>query len=168
MRWTFSGPRDVERLVYEGRNLDTGAALDEEQLEFLVNTAALYGTDWHAAAKNVVDHDKAASLQDDCRASIEENFIGSKALQLRENRDRIRAMIGSLDQDLLRRRGAIEQRIAKYEVSENHRQKRVAAMELGKLKKLVQKYEEKKHALGLKESIDPRQRDVSSGVIKVV
>jgi SNF2 family DNA or RNA helicase len=168
MRWTFAGPRDVERLVYEGRNLQTTGALEEVQAESLVNAAALYGTDWHAAARNILDHDNAAKLQDDCRASIEENFIGSKALQLRENRDRIRAMIGSLDQDLLRRRNAIQERVERYEASENPRQKRVAVMELGKLKKLVQKYEEKKHALNLKESVDPRQRDVSSGVIKVV
>lgn len=168
MRWTFAGPRDVERLVYECRNLQTDEALDEVQAESLVNASALYGCDWHAAAKNMLDHDKAARLQDDCRATIEENFIGSKALQLRENRDRIRAMIGSLDQDLLRRRNAIQERIERYEASENPRQKRVASMELGKLKKLVQKYEEKKHALNLKESIDPRQRDVSSGVIKVI
>ncbi len=168
MRWTFSGPRDVERLVYEARDYETGAALEADQAEAMVNAAALNGADWHAAAKNVVDHDRAASLQDECRATIEDNFMGSKALQLRENRDRIRAMIGSLDQDLQRRREAIEQRIAKYEASENPRQNRVATMELGKLKKLVQKYEEKKHALGKKESIDPRDKDVSSGIIRVI
>lgn len=168
MRWTFSGPRDVERLVYEARDYETGAALEADQAEAMVNAAALNGTDWHAAAKNVIDHDRAASLQDECRATIEDNFMGSKALQLRENRDRIRAMMSSLDQDLQRRRDAIEQRIAKYEASESSRQKRVATMELGKLKKLVQKYEEKKHALSNKESIDPWNQDVSSGIIRVI
>jgi hypothetical protein len=41
-------------------------------------------------------------------------------------------------------------------------------MELGKLKKLEEKYAEKKLSNSLKESIDPRQKDVSSGVILVV
>ena len=168
MRWMFAGPRDVERLVYEALDYETSAALEADQAEALVNAAALNGTDWHAAAKNVIDHDRAASLQDKCRATIEDNFTEAKALQLRENRDRIRAMIASLDQDLQRRRDAIEQRIAKYQSSETPYQKRVVTMELGRLKKLVQKYEEKKYVLSRKEATEPDDREVSSGIIRVI
>jgi len=167
VRWTFSGPRDVERLVYECRNLQTGTVLDDVQAESLVNLAALNGTDWHAAAKNVLNHDRVAGLQNDCRAAIEDHFIDSKDLQLRENRDRIRSMIASLDQDLQRRRAVMEELIRRYEASENPGHKKAATMAMGKLKTLVKKYEERKYALGMKESLDPRQKDVSSGVIKV-
>lgn len=167
MRWTFSGPRDVERLVYEVRNYDTGVALEADQAEALVNAAALHGTDWHGSARNVVDPDRAAGLQDGCRATIEDNFTDSKALQLRENRDRIRAMSSSLDQDLKRRREVLEQQIVKYAASRDPKHKRVMAMNQGKLKKLMQKYEEKKHILFMKESIDPLDKDVSSGIIRV-
>lgn len=167
VRWTFAGPRDVERLVYEVRCLQTGTVLEDDVAESLVNTAALHGIDWYATAKNVLDHAKVAALQDDCRASIEERFINTKASQLRENRDRIREMNASLDKDIQRRRTAIEQRINYYQNSSNPKHKRVITMELGKLKKLEAKYAEKKYANSLKESIDPRQRDVSSGVIRV-
>ena len=167
VRWTFAGPRDMERLVYEARCLETGDILEDDVAESLVNAAALHGMDWYATAKNVMEHAQVAALQDDCRASIEERFINTKASQLRENRDRLREMNASLDKDIQRRRTAIEQRVNVYQTSSNPKHKRVIAMELGKLKKLEVKYGEKKHANSLKEAIDPRQRDVSSGVIRI-
>ncbi len=167
MRWTFAGPRDVERLVYEARCLETGEVLDEDKAESLVNAAALDGFDWHAGAKNLLNHAVVASRQDDCRASLEERFIGMKESQKRENRDRIREMNAALDKDLQRRRAAIDLRIAYYQVSTDPKHKRVIAMENGKLQKLEQKYAEKKLANSMKESVDALQRDVSSGVILV-
>lgn len=113
IRWTFSGPRDVERLVYEARCVETGAALDPDAAESLVNAAANHGTDWQAAAKNILDHTRIAALQDDCRAAIEEHFDASKAAQLRENRDRVREMNASLDADLKRKREEAAERIAR-------------------------------------------------------
>ncbi len=168
MRWTFSGPRDSEKLVYEARCVETGAVLDEDQSEFLVDSSALHGNDWHAVARNVLNHAAIANVQDDCRAAIEERFVGTKATQLRENRDRIREMNAALDQDLARRKAAIELRVSGYQNSSDPKHKRVISMELGKLKKLEEKYAEKKLSNSLKESIDPRQKDVSSGVILVV
>jgi hypothetical protein len=167
MRWEFAGPRDVEKLVYEARCIETGEVLDEDKAESLVNAAALDGFDWHAGAKNLLNHAVVASLQDDCRASIEERFIAMNESQRRENRDRIREMNASLDKDLQRRRAAFELRIAHYQTSTNPQHKRVIAMDSGKFKNLEKKYAEKKIANSKKESIDPRQKDVSSGVILV-
>ena len=90
-----------------------------------------------------------------------------KESQRRENRDRIREMNAALDKDLQRRRSAIDLRIAYYQVSTDPKHKRVIAMEAGKLKKLEQKYAERKLTNSMKESIDALQRDVSSGVILV-
>lgn len=167
IRWTFSGPRDVERLVYEARSLETGQALDPDASESLINAAAIHGVDWQAAAKNVVDHARAAALQDDCRASVEEHFDRSKSAQLRENRDRVREMNASLDADLNRRRREAEERIARYQASTNPRHRGLPGMERTKLRQLEQKYEERKIANRLREALDPRQKDVSSGVIRV-
>ena len=167
IRWTFSGPRDVERLVYEARCLESGVALDPDTAEALVNAAALYGSDWQAAAKNVIDHGKAAALQDDCRAGIEEHFDASKSAQLRENRDRVREMNASLDADIKRRQLAAEERIARYQLSTKPSHKGLMSMEIKKLSRLEQKYSERKIANTQSVAIDPRQKDVSSGVIRV-
>jgi hypothetical protein len=167
IRWTFSGPRDVERLVYEARCVETGVALDPDAAESLVNAAANRGTDWQAAAKNILDHTRIAALQDDCRAAIEEHFDASKAAQLRENRDRVREMNASLDADLKRKREEAAERIARYQASSNPRHRGLLGMERTKLRQLEQKYEERKLTNGLREALDPRQKDVSSGVIRV-
>lgn len=167
MRWTFSGPKDVERLVYEVRCLETGQGLDSDLAESLVNAAAIHGGDWQAAARNVVDHARAAALQDDCRAAVEASFDSSLAAQLRENRDRIREMNAALDADMERRRRAAEERITRYRTSSNPRHRGLLAMETKKLVNLKRKYEERKHANSLSEALDPRQKDVSSGLIRV-
>jgi SNF2 family DNA or RNA helicase len=167
MRWTLSGSRDVERLVYQVRSVDTLRVLDDDLSELLVNTAALYGSDWHAA-KNVPDHEKCSQLQDDCRADIEEQFGGAKAAQDRENRDRVRAMIGSLEEDLRRRKEAADLRIEGYEASGDPKKRRAIPMERGKIKQLAQRYEDKIAELRLKETLSSRDSAVSSGVIRIV
>lgn len=166
-RWTFSGPRDTERLIYEVRSLEDGKALDPDEAESLVNAAALEGGDWHGIARNLLDHARVAAIQEYCQSNIEDRFAGAKAVQLRENRDRIREMISALDKDLEKRKADLLQRIEGYVSSESASRRRVATMERGKLNKLVQKYDEKKLVLSTRESIDPRQKDVSSGVIHV-
>lgn len=168
IRWTFSGPRDVERLVYEVRGLQEGRVFDPDEAEALVNAAAMAGRDWHGVARQVLDHAQVARLQDDCRAALEEQFDGAKAIQHRENRDRIREMLAALNKDLEKRKADFQQRIEGYESSESESRRRVARMERGRLDKLIKKFEEKKLALNMRESIDPRQKEVSSGVIKVV
>ena len=45
MRWTLSGSRDVERLVYQVRALEAHRVLEEDAGESLVNAAALKGRD---------------------------------------------------------------------------------------------------------------------------
>lgn len=167
IRWTFSGPRDTERLVYEARHVETGLSLDPDVAESLVNASANFGSDWQAAAKNVLNHARVASLQDDCRASVEAHFDLTKAAQLRENRDRVREMNASLDADLKRKRDDAAERIARYLTSTNPRHKGLLGMERTKLRQLEEKYEERKLANGLREALDPRQKDVSSGVIRV-
>lgn len=167
MRWTLSGSRDVERLVYQVRSVTTGAVFDEDISELLVNTAALLGRDW-PAAKYALDHDQCSRFQDECRADIEEQFGGAKAAQDRENRDRVRAMIGSLEEDLRRRTDGIKARIANYETAADPKKNRLIPMELGRIKHLTQRYHDKIAELRSKEALSARDSAVSSGVIRVI
>ena len=167
MRWTLSGSRDMERLVYQARSADVSLLLEEDAAEALVNAAALSGRDWHGA-KSTLDHAHCGRLQDECRADIEEQYRGAKAAQDRENRDRVRAMIGSLEEDLRRRREAGDARIADYESSDDPKRRRLVPMERGKLRLLTQRYEEKIAELHLKESLSASDSAVSSGVIRIV
>jgi Helicase conserved C-terminal domain len=167
MRWTFSGPRDTERLVYEVRSLDSGLAMAEDLAEAFVNTAVLAGHDWYAVAKNTLDHARVASMQDLCSAAIEERFDGTKAMQLRANRDRIREMTAAIEQDLARKRSQVQEFLSRYAQSDQPRHKGLVKINQNKLKNLEQKFAEKKIALAQMEAVNPLPKEVSSGVIKV-
>ena len=167
MRWTLSGSRDIERLVYQVRAVDTKMLLEQDAAESLVNAAALYGRDWHGA-KSSMDHAHCGRLQDQCRADIEDQYRGAKAAQDRENRDSVRAMIGSLEEDLRRRKESTEARITDYDKSADPKRRRLVPMERGKLRLLTQRYEEKIAELRLKESLSASDSAVSSGVIRIV
>lgn len=167
MRWSLSGTRDLERLVYRVRRLETGDALEDDDAEALVNTAALNGVDWFGA-KSTLDHVRCAELQDRCHQDVEELFKDAKAAQVRENRDRVRAMIGSLQQDLKRRTQQAEERIAGYEASGDLKRKRLIPMERGRLNQLTQRVQERIVELGMKETLATEDSDVSSGVVRVI
>ena len=77
-------------------------------------------------------------------------------------------MIGSLEEDLRRRKESSEARIADYEASGDPKRRRLVPMERGKLRQLTQRYEEKIAELHLKESLSASDSAVSSGVIRIV
>lgn len=167
MRWTFSGPRDVERLVYEVRQLDTGEPLSEDQAEAFVNSAVLSGYDWFAEAKNTLDHAHVAQLQDLCAEAIETRYESTKATQQRFNRDRIREMKATLEQDLARHRKRTQEVIERF-LSMNRPQLRgFIKHRENNLKQLEQKYEQRMISLVQKEGEDLPPKNVSSGVIRV-
>jgi hypothetical protein len=167
IRWSFSGPRDIERLVYEGQCLMSGQTLESDDIEALVNAAAMHGFDWQGVAANTLDHIAVAEAQDACRSRLESHFDNSKAAQMRENRDRIREMNASLEADLKNRKEAAKLRIQNLETAKNPRNKGLLTRERNDLAKLEMKYREQMHKNSLREELDPRAKHVSSGVIRV-
>ncbi|MFN4265767.1 MAG: SNF2-related protein [Aquabacterium sp.] len=167
MRWSFSGPRDVERLVYEVRNIETGEAMGEDQAEAFLNTAVLSGDDWFAEAQNTLNHTLVANFQDECDEAIEKRYQRAKAQQQRFNRDRIREMKAALEHDLARHRRQIGEFLARYANSNQPRHKGLIKINENKLKKLEQKFEQRMISLTQKEGEDLPPKNVSSGVIRV-
>ncbi len=110
-RWSVSGSREIERLEYVVHSLGNGVTLDGDSAEALVNVAALDGKDWLSAGAEV-DNDEAARLQDACRADLEEEFVQFRDAHKREDADRIRLMVKSLQQHLEKKRmKAMDRRI---------------------------------------------------------
>jgi superfamily II DNA or RNA helicase len=165
-RWSVSGSRDIERLEYLAKRLDNGALIDGDEAERLVNSAALDGTDWLGATTQV-DPDRAASMQDACRAELEERFRGFTAAHKREDADRIRLMVNSLEHHLAGKRRRSEELIARYTESGDARRLRMIPAERGRLQKEVQRIEEKIAELRLRENLKAHDSTVSSGVIRV-
>jgi hypothetical protein len=167
MRWSVSGSRDIERLEYLVKGLDNSLLIDGDAAESMVNTAALEGKDWLGAAMHV-DSQQAASLQDTCRADLEDRFREFAAAQKREDADRIRLMVRSLEHHVQNKKQKSDELIARYNASGDARRVRMIPAERGRLKKEMQRVEGRIAELRLKEDLKAHDSAVSGGVIRII
>jgi SNF2 family DNA or RNA helicase len=165
-RWSFSGSREVERLEYAAKSLETGRLVDGDRAERLVNLAALQGQDWLGAASDV-DNERAARLQDECRAELEEEFLRFRDAYQREDADRIALMVGTLQHHLKRKREKLNERIERLSSEGNDRQRRALPMLKGQLRKEETRIDQRIAELRLKARVAAQDSVVSSGVIRV-
>ena len=165
-RWTLSGSRDVERLEYVAKRLSDGVLLDGDLAEWLVNKAAHEGVDWLAAAGEI-DLSHAAATQDQCRAELEESFIGYRDAYGREDVDRIQQMIRFLEVHLERKRRNLQERIQNLTHSGDTKKKRILPALKGQLQREQVRVEQKIAEIRLREKLEARDALVSSGLILV-
>lgn len=165
-RWTLSGSRDVERLEYVAKRLSDGVLLDGDLAEWLVNKAAHDGVDWLAAAGEI-DLSHAAATQDECRAELEESFIGYRDAYGREDVDRIQQMIRFLEVHLERKRRNLQERIQNLTQSGDTKKKRILPALNGQLQREQVRVEQKIAEIRLREKLEARDALVSSGLILV-
>lgn len=165
-RWTLSGSRDVERLEYVAKRLSDGVLLDGDLAEWLVNKAAHDGVDWLAAAGEI-DLSHAAATQDECRAELEESFIGYRDAYGREDVDRIQQMIRFLEVHLERKRRNLQERIQNLTHSGDAKKKRILPALKGQLQREQVRVEQKIAEIRLREKLKARDALVSSGLILV-
>ena len=165
-RWTLSGSRDVERLEYVSKRLPDGQMLDGDLAEWLINSAALQGQDWLDAGSDL-DLNQVADWQDECRAELEENFIAYKDAYAREDADRIQQMIRFLEIHLDRKRKNLQERIDQITYSSDAKRKRILPALRGQLQREQTRVEQRIAEIRLRESLDSRDKLVSSGLILV-
>jgi superfamily II DNA or RNA helicase len=165
-RWSFSGSREVERLEYAAKSLKTGKLMDSDRAEHLVNMTALSGQDWLGAATDV-DNERAARLQDECRAELEEGFIRFRDAYQREDADRVALMVRTLEHHLARKREKLNERIEKLSSQGSDRQRRAVPMVRGQLRKEEARIDQRIAELRLKARVSAQDNVVSSGVIRL-
>jgi superfamily II DNA or RNA helicase len=166
-RWMLSGSRDMERLEYRAVHIESNAILHGDVAEKFVNSAALLGIDWLAAA-TMHNHGEVASIQDNCREKLEEMFYAFRDSYKREDADRIQHMVQMLEHQLDQKRKKTAENIEKYRTAVHPRQRRLIPMWEGTLKKLTLSIQDRISQLRNKEKLDSEQGEVSSGVIRVV
>jgi hypothetical protein len=166
MRWSVSGSRDIERLEYIVKALGDGTILEGDDAERLVNAAALEGVDW-LNPSTLVDAQRAAGFQDACRAELEARFLDFTAAHKREDADRIRLMVRSLEHHLQNKKRKSDELIARYAESGDARRQRMIPAERGRLKKEMQRVEGRIAELRLKEDLKAHDSAVSCGVIRI-
>lgn len=166
MRWSVSGARDIERLEYLAKGMDQSITLSGDAAESLVNSAALQGQDWLGAA-STLDAPRAADLQDACVVELESRFRLFSDAQRREDADRIRLMVRSLEHHLENKRARSQNLILSHRSSENNRRLRLVAAEEGRFRKEALRIEGRIAELHLKEDFKAQESMVSAGVIRI-
>lgn len=165
-RWTFSGSRDMERLEYVVKRIPDGQLIDGDMAEWLVNIAALDGSDWLGAVGEL-NLQRAAQLQDECRAELEENFMSHRDAYARQDADRIQQMIRFLEIHLERKQRKLQERIDRLNLSNDTKRKRILPALKGQLQREQVRIEQKIAEIKLREHLKYDEKLVSSGVILV-
>ncbi len=165
-RWAVSGARDIERLEYTVKNYDTGAWLNSQVSETLVNATAMEGRDW-LGAKTVLDHSNVAKTFDECLEKLEDGFGVFEGDIQRENNDRIHMMINTLERHRDKQLNKLAERIRLFQASDNEKKIRMIPAVNGQINKLNQKMEEKIAVLKKKQVVESNEGFVSGGVIRV-
>lgn len=166
-RWSVSGSRETERLEYMVKGIGNEILLEGDQAESLVNAAALDGYDWIGASAEV-DSAQAAGLQDDCRAELEERFREFRDAYKREDADRIRMMVRSLENHLENKQNRSRERVSSYEASGNPKRVRMIPAEKGRIKKETLRVKQRIDELKLRGQTIAQDGVVSSGLIRVI
>ncbi len=167
MRWSVTGERTIERLEYVLMGVDAEIMIENEEAEYIINTAALKGKSWLGAGSRL-DNSHVAELLDRCNVHLEDGFTSFYKTQQRENLDRVNLMVNTLEQHLERQSQKISERISNYQHFGSEKQKKMIPAEKGKLDKLTKNLKSKIEELELKKDVQPDSKVVSSGVIRVM
>jgi superfamily II DNA or RNA helicase len=162
-RWSITGAREIERLVFCARRVLSGEFLEAEEAEKLITSAAVAGTDW-PGAPNVIDRDRVVSSYELCADRLEREFEDFKLNVERENTDRIALMISTLQSHLnnqvKKRRDIIARYVARG-------QTRLIPAEEGKIRQLTRRVDERVLELQQKLQLTSSRNNVSAGVIRL-
>ena len=165
-RWSVSGARDIERLVYSVKNFDTDTWLNDVDAESLVNVTGMEGRDWPGAA-TVLKHTEIAQSYDECVETLEKGFEVFTGDIERENNDRIQLMINILERH---RKTQCNKRLEwiklALERGDENKIRLIPAVK-GQIKKLDQKIDEKIAGLQAKQAVKSNAGTVSGGVIRI-
>ena len=94
-RWSTSGARTLEKLVFKGIDLSSANELTGDQAESLINAAAQHGDEW-AASRSKVDRDIAVDRYDALLNQLDDEFDQYAQEMKWENNDRVDQLIRTL------------------------------------------------------------------------
>lgn len=163
-RWSVSGAKDIERLEYCLMPICGGSALESDDAELTVNSAAHHGEDW-LGAHNEIDCEQAADAYSDCKDSLDKAYNSFVSAQRREDNDRRHQMVASIQHHLDTQRSRIIERINRYRTEGSDKQRRLIPAEEGKLKHLTNRLEARIDSLRNKDKLTHAASFVSGGII---
>jgi len=163
-RWSLMGERDIERLAFEAVHLDAdGSSLSPDDAERLVTMSAMRGKDW-INAPGELDPDAMEDAFDQAVERLEGRYREYVQSAERENRDRIRFQVETLEKHESSGISDLQERIRELRLS--NRLRIIPALE-GKIRKLRERTEQKKAELRMRSDLTHEQRLACGGALRV-
>lgn len=162
-RWSTSGARTIEKLVYKALNLKTGEALSGEDAERLVNACINNGEDWLQVKSDIMP-DLAIDSYHELELQFDDDFCEYCEVMQLENEDRVDFLMntlkGKVDKDIKSRLQAIE----KLRAKNNHK---MIKLNEGLIRKLEENRDHKVIQLNENRKINTEPRDVILSLIRI-
>jgi len=162
-RWTVKGMKDIEKLVYFAKDIQSFDFLEPEKAEQLVTTAAKAGKDWLSAA-NEMDTSQLAVIADECKEAAERQYSEYIESVINENSDRADLQEKTLKLHLERQREIF------LRVIQTHEEKGNIQM-IPPTRKKIENMENKVNTrlLEIKEKRNPKHhsREVCLGIVRL-
>ena len=163
-RWAFRGGREMEKLMFAACRLQEGKArLEAHDAERLVNTAAVVGREW-LNARGELQGETVEKLLHECVGELETEYGAFVEEKARESRDRINLQLEILSRYEERKRSELDARI---EVLQQRGRTRVVPAIQGQLRRLSERFSDRKTLLERRLATTHEHRLVAVGVISV-
>lgn len=162
-RWSTTGARTLEKLVFKGSNLITGALLTDDQAEILINAVAHRGEDW-PASRGQIEPDLAINRYQDILNRLDDHFTEYAIDMANENQDRvdhlIRSLVDKIDEQIFQNEVVISR-------LEFEGKTRTIPARRGKIKKLEEYRDFQKALFEKKRAISTEQHNVITVALNV-
>lgn len=161
--WVFRGVREEEVLAVVALRLDTGAILDEDTSDRLVQLARVSGSDW-IGVSGLVSSEAATSRLEDAEAELDRRYRALLERKRSENADRARFQVESIEQYLNRRLPRLREILETH--SARGRESLVKATQ-GQIEKLTARMNTRRERVREQEKVLADRYFVCAGVIVV-
>lgn len=166
-RWSTSGSRSIEKLVYRGVSLSSGKILKENDAERVISNAVLYAHEWDGAGSEL-DGNSVVSRFREVVDLLDDDFDEYCQAMDYENRDRVDYLITTLKNHTNTQISRIRNTNIELMSSGSDKQQRIIKANEGRIKKLHDYQEAKLVQYEKKVDISSSPSDVITGVISVI
>jgi superfamily II DNA or RNA helicase len=162
-RWSISGEQDVDRLVFDGKNIETGEFFEGEDAERFVSVAAMNGQPWQAAVGQL-DGSKVGDVFESLIERLDQRYQEYVARAQRENRDRVSFQFDQVDKQEAREVQRLENLI--WLLRMDNKLRTIKANE-GRLYKVRERAAERRSRLKVRQELRHESILVCAGVARV-
>ena len=162
-RWSTSGAKTIERLVYRGINMSSEELISEIDAEKLITSGVSTGKEW-LEVNSVIHADQALNLYHKFEDMLDTEFEEYCQEMKIENEDRVDFLIstlrGQVDRQIASRKEAIE----KLKINNNER---MIKLNKAQIRKIEENRDKRIIEFNQRRNISTEPRDVILGVINV-